>query len=156
MRFMEEIFFSFTFGGETLSLAAALATMDKLRREPVVDTVARRGASLLEALDRVITESGAGDFLRTSGHPSWSFLNISDAGGYSSWQIKTLFMQEMLARGILTYGTHNLNYAHTEDDIDTVLAAYREVLPMLTDAVENGSLDSMLTCEPLVPLFKIR
>ncbi|MBP0533153.1 aminotransferase class III-fold pyridoxal phosphate-dependent enzyme, partial [Mycobacterium tuberculosis] len=35
MQLMEEIFFSFTFGGETLSLAAALATMRKLERDPV-------------------------------------------------------------------------------------------------------------------------
>ena len=34
MQLMEEIFFSFTFGGETLSLAAANATMTKLQQEP--------------------------------------------------------------------------------------------------------------------------
>src|SRR3569832_543822 len=39
MKLMEEIFFSFTFGGETLSLAAALATMRKLEREPVVNVL---------------------------------------------------------------------------------------------------------------------
>ena len=38
MKLMEEVFFSFTFGGETLSLAAALTTMTKLQQEPVVKT----------------------------------------------------------------------------------------------------------------------
>ena len=35
MRGMEEIFFSTTFGGETLSLAAAIAVVDKMRCQPV-------------------------------------------------------------------------------------------------------------------------
>ena len=43
MQLMEEIFFSFTFGGETLSLAASAATLDKLRRENVTDHLARLG-----------------------------------------------------------------------------------------------------------------
>ena len=43
MQLMEEIFFSFTFGGEALSLAAAVATMAKLQREPVVETMRQNG-----------------------------------------------------------------------------------------------------------------
>ena len=35
MRLMEDIFYSGTFGGETLSLAAAIATIDKIDREAV-------------------------------------------------------------------------------------------------------------------------
>lgn len=156
MRMMEEVFFSFTFGGETLSLAAALATMAKLRREPVVQTLAARGSALLGGLDVLIAETGTGEFLKTCGHPAWSFLAISDAGGYTSWQIKSLFMQEMLARGVLTYGTHNLTYAHDQHDIDAILRAYSEVLPVLADAAVDGKLEDMLRCEPLEPLFKIR
>ena len=40
---MEEIFFSTTFGGEALSLAASLATIDKLERDDVVTRLWRRG-----------------------------------------------------------------------------------------------------------------
>lgn len=156
MRMMEEVFFSFTFGGETLSLAAALATMSKLRREPVVETLAARGKALLHGLDAIIAKTGTDGFLATCGHPAWTFLVISDSNGYTSWQIKSLFMQEMLARGVLTYGTHNLTYAHSEDDIATVLAAYAEVLPVLREAVVGERLEDLLRCEPLEPLFKIR
>lgn len=156
MRMMEEVFFSFTFGGETLSLAAALATLRKLKDEPVVQTLAARGTALLRGLDAIIDDTGTGEFLRTCGHPSWTFFVISDAGGYTSWELKSLFMQEMLARGVLTYATHNLNYAHTEADVDGILRAYAEVVPMLGEAVREHALESMLRCEPLQPLFKIR
>ncbi len=62
----------------------------------------------------------------------------------------------MLARGILTFGTHNMSYAHSEADVEKLLAAYREVLPILGEAVRNRALKQLLKCAPLQPLFKVR
>ena len=156
MRLMEEIFFSFTFGGEALSLAAALATMQKLEREPVIQTICSQGEVIIEQLQSIIAAANATDFLGVAGHPTWSFFTIKDCGNYTTWQIKTLFLQEMFARGILTIGTHNMSYSHTDDDLRKLLQAYREVVPMMTEAVRSGTLISALRCEPLEPLFKIR
>ncbi len=156
MREMEEIFFSFTFGGETLSLAAALATMTKLQKEPVISTIKRQGEKLLSRLSELIQEHQVEQFIALAGHPSWSFFIIKDAAPYSSWEIKTLYMQEMLARGILAYGTHNISYSHSDEDISRLLSAYNEVLPLLRDGVENRKLSQYLRCKPLEPLFKVR
>ena len=89
-------------------------------------------------------------------HPSWSFLNLSDTGDYSSLDIKTLFMQEMHHQGILTVGTHNVSFAHNEEDVTRLLDAYDSVLPVLVDAVKSCDLFERLRCQPLVPLFKVR
>lgn len=156
MRVMEEIFFSFTFGGETLSLAAAQATLDKLARYPVLDTIASQGRKVIAGLRAMIESNGLDYVLSVSGHPSWSFLIIKDTPRYSMWQIKTLFLQEMFARGILTLGTHNMSYAHGDDDVQRLLNVYAEVLPILKDAIENGQLEGYLQCKPLEPLFKLR
>jgi glutamate-1-semialdehyde 2,1-aminomutase len=156
MKLMEEIFFSFTMGGEALSLAAARATMDKLKREPVVATLCSRGQRMLDETAKLIATHELGDCLSTSGHPSWGFVLMQDAGGYSSVEIKTLFMQEMQARGVLSFATHNLNYAHQDTDIDQVLRVYNEVFPILADAIHNRAMKQYLKCEPLVPLFKVR
>lgn len=156
MALMEEIFFSFTFGGETLSLAAALATMKKLQKEPVIETLITNGTMLQKGLRERVVRHSVEDFCSVAGHPTWSFFVIADCAPYSLWQIKTLFLQEMLKRGILTFGTHNLNYAHSVDDINTILQAYDEVLPLMKAAVQERKLESMLQCKPLEPLFKIR
>jgi glutamate-1-semialdehyde 2,1-aminomutase len=156
MQLMEEIFFSFTMGGEALSLAAAKATMDKLKREPVVETLTRRGQRMLDETSGLIAANNLGDALSTSGHPTWGFVLMKDAGDYSSFEIKTLFMQEMQARGVLSFGTHNLNYAHQDADIDQVLKVYSEVFPILADAIHNRAMKQYLRCEPLAPLFKVR
>lgn len=156
MRLMEEVFFSFTFGGEALSLAASLATMNKVQTQPVIETLRRNGERLKESAQQLIARHGVGHFLSVTGNPAWSFLIIKEANSYSPWQIKTLFLQEMFARGILTLATHNLTYAHADDDIAQLLAAYDEVFPILKDAVDNATLEKRLRCKPLEPLFKIR
>lgn len=156
MKQMEEIFFSFTFGGETLSLAASVATLDKLRRENVCARLAAQGAKLLDGLNQRIAAHGIGDFVSTAGHPAWSFLILKDAPQASQWELKTLLLQEFFARGILSLGTHNLSFAHSDADIARLLAVYDEVFPILGTAAHEGRVTELLRCKPLEPLFKVR
>jgi glutamate-1-semialdehyde 2,1-aminomutase len=156
MKLMEEIFFSFTFGGEALSLAAAKATLLKLKSEPVVSTLAARGRDVIEGTRRIIDENGLTDILGVSGHPSWSFLNFRDGRNASAFEIKTLWMQEILQRGVLSVGTHNMSYAHSTSDVKLLLDVYSEVFPLIRRALDSGRLRDALRCAPLVPLFRIR
>lgn len=156
MKLMEEVFFSFTFGGETLSLAASLATMSKLQREPVLETIAARGSELLAGLKSLINRHQLGDCLSTAGHPTWSFLIIKDTPRCSQWLIRTFMLQEMFARGILWIGSHNLSYSHSQQDIDRLLNVYDEILGLLRGFLEAGALESQLRCEQLQPLFRVR
>ena len=156
MREFEEVFFSFTMGGERLSLAAAVAAITKARDEDVPAVLARQGQKIVDGVTQRIERHACGEFLSIAGHPSWSFLLIRDAAGEDQWDIRTLYLQEMLQRGILTLGTHNISFAHSDDDVDRLLAAYDEVLPLLSSAVESGRVRQLLRCEPLKPLFRVR
>jgi glutamate-1-semialdehyde 2,1-aminomutase len=156
MALMEEVFFSFTMGGEALSLAAAVAALTKLKREPVVETLRRTGQKILDGTRERIAAHGIGGFARTSGHPSWTFLQFADTPSCSQWEIKTLFMQEVLARGILSLGTHNVTCAHSDADVAKLLRVYDEVFPILREAVEEGAMKQYLRCAPLQPLFRVR
>jgi glutamate-1-semialdehyde 2,1-aminomutase len=156
MQVMESIFYSFTFGGETLSLAAARATLKKLQELPVLEEIAHRGSLLKSGIESLVARHHIHDFVKVSGHPSWSFVVFNDYAGYSQWQLKTLFLQEMFARGILTLGTNNVSYALSEEDVQTVLSAYNDVFAILKQAIESNQLPSRLRCEALQPLFKIR
>lgn len=156
MKLCEEIFFSFTFGGEALSLAAAYATMTKLQQEPVLETIRQRGLKLMQKINALIHYHRVDYIFALTGNPSWSFLFINDVIPYSAMQIKTLFLQEMFKRGILMLGTHNMSYAHSDADIDTLIMMYDQVFPIIKNAIEERRLESMLTCKPLEMLFKIR
>ena len=156
MKLMEEIFFSFTFGGEALSLAAARATLKKLQTQDVVGTIRRRGERLLAGVRERISRHGIAEFATASGHPAWSFLVIKDAGAVSQWHTKTLLMQELFERGVLGYGSHNMSFAHSDEDIDRLLHVYDEVFPLLRSAVVDGRMSELLRCRPLEPLFRVR
>lgn len=156
MKLMEEIFFSFTFGGEALSLAAAKATLQKLKREPVVARLTQHGETIQAGLKQIVADNKLDDVFSVSGHPTWSFLNLKDARGATTFDIKTLLMQEQHQRGILCLGAHNLSYAHSDADIQQLLGMYRDVLPLIGKALDSGNLRQYLRCDPLVPLFKVR
>lgn len=156
MEEFQEVFFSFTMGGETLSLAAACVAMDKSRREDVPGAMARSGAKIIEGVERLIERHQCSHFLSMAGHPSWSFLIMAEVPTASSFELKTLYLQEVFARGILTLGTHNMSLAHGDEDIQRLLAVYDEVFPILRSAIEEDTVVKRLRCEPLVPLFKVR
>ena len=156
MKLMEEIFFSFTFGGETLSLAASYAVLNKLQREPVVKKLFETGEKVIQRLNALIQEFDLQSIFSVSGYPVWSFFIIKDTPQYNSWELKTLLVQEMFANGVFMIGTHNISYAHSEKDLDVLLKSYRSYFEKVKVAIAQNNLKDMLQCEPLKPLFKVR
>ncbi len=157
MERIGEIFFSGTFGGETLSLAAAEAVLQTLESEPVTAQLAARGQQLGERVSELIRSHGLDAVFRLVGHPSWLIWSLSDHANAGSWEIRTLLLQELYTRGIFTIGSHNISLAHDEACLDAVVAAYAEVLPLLAQALTTAhGVREQLRCEPLVPLFRVR
>jgi len=156
MMLMQDIFFSGTFAGETLSLAATKATLDFMVEHNTVEHLTVIGEKLQNGLEKIINEMQAQHWLSLSGHPAWSFLTISEQGSYSAIQLKSLFLQEMAQRGFLLGGGHNLNYAHKTKDIEALLIAYKEVLTLLAKTIEQQDFSTKFKGELLQPVFKVR
>ena len=156
MVHMEDIFFSGTFGGETLSLAAANATIDKMANTQVLAELKAKGDYLLAGLKELLTSLGQPKMFTTAGHPTWSFLLVNDGENYHALQLKSLLYQELYERGILLNGGHNLNHAHSFSDIDELLNAYRDLLPFLLKVDKEQSLDKHLRGDEIQPVFKVR
>lgn len=156
MKELEDLFFSFTFGGETLSLAASLAVLNKLTNEPVVDHMSAIGDSIIKKGKELIRRHALADAFDIAGYGVWSFMMIQDFAGATSFEWKSLYMQEMFKRGIFTLGTHNISYAHSEDDVSRLMTAYDEFFGLVNEVKAAGNMDKVLECEPLKPLFKVR
>jgi glutamate-1-semialdehyde 2,1-aminomutase len=156
MKLLEEVFFSFTFGGEALSLAAANVVLRKIKDDKVPARLEALGKILIEKIQNLIKKHDVSTIFSISGHPSWTFLNIKDTAGYQSATIKTLLLQELFKRGILSIGTHNLSYAHSPEDLGILERVYDEVFPFIRDAVNANNLETKLECSVLQPVFKVR
>jgi glutamate-1-semialdehyde aminotransferase len=156
MRLMEEVFYSFTMGGELVSIAAALATLEKGQRDGVYDSIARVGQVLLDGVRDTIARHGLHEVMGIAGQPSWNVLTFKDQPGVDAFAIKTLFMQECFRRGVFNIGIHFLSFAHSAADVQQTLETYNEVFALLREALNKGTVVSSLDCAPLQPLFKVR
>ncbi|MGB0936181.1 MAG: aspartate aminotransferase family protein [Colwellia sp.] len=156
MMLMEDIFFSGTFAGETLSLAATKATLTKIKNLAVIEHINAMGSELISGLQSILTQMGSPEWLKLCGHPSWSFLQILDCAPYSNWQLKSLFLQEMAQKGFLMGGGHNISFAHQAQDISKLIDAYRDVLPFLENTIKQQNFGDVFHGEVLKPLFKVR
>ncbi len=150
----EEIFFSFTFGGETLGLAATLATIEVMERENYWDHVWRQGARLQDGFNTLATEFALDAFARCQGLPPWTIVTMVDHGRWTGLQLKSLFQQEMLRRGILFSGSQFLSLAHSDTDIARTLAAYRESMRVLRVAIDLHAVDALTLGECNEVIFR--
>jgi glutamate-1-semialdehyde 2,1-aminomutase len=107
-------------------------------------------------VEKLIIDSGLDKVLSVSGHPAWSFLLIKDHEHFDAFTIKTFFMQEMMDNGILCLGSHLLTYAHSDEDIDLMIRSYDSFIEKLKEGLEHRSLEGMLRCDALRPLFTVR
>lgn len=156
MAEMEEIFFSSTFGGETLSLAASLATIRKMQREPVHDKLNAIGTRVIEITRSNIERCGLASNIAIVGKPSWSLMQFKDAGDATAAQVKSLYLQEVIARGVLTAGSHNICYAHTDQDVRQLDRAQGEAFGRVSEALDAGDIAGRLMGPPIEPVFRVR
>ena len=148
----EDVFFYTTFGGEALSLAAAKATIEELRDKNVPAYLAAQGKKLKDGYNKIANELGI-EFTKCIGYECRSLITF-DAKAGNPLEIKALVQQEMIKRGILWGGFHNMCFSHTDADVDYTLKVYREVLPILKKAVDENNVMKYLNGEPVAPVFR--
>lgn len=148
----KDVFFYTTFGGEALSLAAAKATIEYMRKHDVQRVIADKGKRLREGYNEIASSLGM-DYTVCSGFDCRTIITF-DASAGNPLELKSLVQQEMIKRGVLWGGFHNVSFSLTDSDIDHILAAYAEVLPILKNAVDSKNVAILLRGEPVSPVFR--
>ena len=151
--FKEEVFFFTTFGGEALSLAAAVATIQEMKEKNVAAYLAEKGKRLKDGYNMLAAELGIAHYTRCTGYDCRTLVNFDAAAG-NPLELKSFVQQEMIRRGILWSGFHNMSFSHTDEEVDYTLAAYREVLGLLKEAVSRQEVASLLRGAPIEPVFR--
>jgi glutamate-1-semialdehyde aminotransferase len=148
MRAFEEVFFSMTYSGETVALAAAKATLEVLRSEPVIEHLWARGEELRAGL-RLLAE-GVSFGVELTGNPPRSALGFSEReGGEPSTLLRGLFLQECHRRGVLFGGPMFPTYSHTPQDIARTLEVVEAAFARMQEAHAAGDVESHLEgCAP--------
>ncbi|MDL9947984.1 glutamate-1-semialdehyde 2,1-aminomutase [Gordonia sp. ABSL11-1] len=144
---------STTHGPETASLAAFRAVVETYRTSSPVEAMESAGRRLAEGVNRAATGFGLGAYVEVIGRPSCLVFVTRDHAHNPSQAFRTLFLQELLERGVLGQ-SFVTSAAHTDDDIDATIDAVREALPVYGRAIEAGSVDGVLRGRPVAPAIR--
>ncbi len=150
----KDVFFFTTFGGEALSLAAVKATVNEIIEKNVPAYLAKQGKKLKDGYNAIALKLGM-DYTKCSGFDCRTIISFDgEKAGCNALEMKSLVQQEMIKRGILWGGFHNMSFSHTDEDIDYTLKAYEDVLPILKKAVDEKNIRAYLKGEPVEPVFR--
>lgn len=131
----ENIFYSGTFQGETLSLAAAKACIQKILSYHVVDSIKEQNDALNRALDALNWENA-----EKHEYAGLTRVSFKDVDGTSKEQSATLFRQTMAANGVLIINSNNLSFMHREPERKRIVRAYEASFQAIQEAIREGDI----------------
>ncbi len=143
---------STTHGAENHALAAALATMDVYREKGVIEALHQKGERLRTGIGRAAQELGVSDQFKLLGRASNLVYTTLDAEGKRSQAFRTLFLQEMVDRGILAL-SFVVSLSHGERELDLTVEAAGEALSVYAKALEDG-VEHHLRGRPVEPVYR--
>lgn len=143
---------STTHGAQTHELAAAIATMRFYETHPVVETLHERGARLRQGYAQAAARHGLTGYVDLVGRDCNLLFTTRDADNKPSQAFRTLFMQEMIRRGVIA-PSFVVSYSHREADIERTVEAADAALAVYARALSDG-VESFLEGRPVKPVFR--
>jgi glutamate-1-semialdehyde 2,1-aminomutase len=143
---------STTHGAEAHAMAAGIAVMETYRDEDVVGHLYRQGARLRGGVQAAAEAAGVARHVQCLGRDCGLIFTTLDQEGRASQPFRTLFMQELIRRGVLA-PSFMVSYAHADQDIDHTVEAVAEALGVYRKALEEG-FEKFLVGRPVKPVFR--
>ncbi len=148
MKIFADVFYSTTFGGETASLAAGMATIEEIKKKNVLQSIYKNSLTFFELFNKLGKEYDIP--ISTIGFPSRQFLLCKDYSGEESLLIKSLFCQELAKNGILVgQGPIFHSYSHDEKDRAQTIEAVEKAMKIVKEGLVNNTVNKLLEGKPM-------
>jgi len=144
---------SSTHGPETVSLAAFRAVVRAYREGDPVGRMERAGRLLADGVNSAAAELGIAECVSVIGRPSCLVFATKDAAGIPSQAFRTLFLREMLTRGVLGQ-SFVISAAHTDADVEHTVEAAHAAMLVYRKALESGGVEGFLRGRPVAPALR--
>ena len=145
---------STTHGAETHSLAAAIETIRIYREHNVIEFLWRQGELLRRLINLSIAENRLERFFEVKGRSCNLVFATRDEELKPSQEFRTLFMQEMIRRGVIA-PSFVVSFSHGDSDIKRTAEAVFEALVVYRKALDEG-IGKYLGGRPVKPVFRKR
>jgi glutamate-1-semialdehyde aminotransferase/spore coat polysaccharide biosynthesis protein SpsF (cytidylyltransferase family) len=150
----EKVFLiSTTHGGETHTIAAALATIDEFEKHNVIEHNHGIGKYLNQLCQQVISSNDLNEYIQLAPCNWMPVFVFKDKNKEASAGHRTLAMQEMIKKGILFQGAIVPSFSHTKEDIEYFAEAFNALASVYKQALEEG-FEKYLVGEPAKPVFR--
>ncbi|WP_430469372.1 glutamate-1-semialdehyde 2,1-aminomutase [Thalassospira lucentensis] len=145
---------SSTHGGETVGLAAMIATLRKFHQGNLIQQNWTRGEDILHSLNEIISSYDLGGYVNIIGYPTLMAVEFKGPDTQPSPEFRTLFLQEMLAGGCLFQGLFMPTSSHTSALISKTLRAFDAACSVYRNALTFGSVEGFLDGPAVKPVFR--
>jgi glutamate-1-semialdehyde 2,1-aminomutase len=138
MQALSQTYVSSTFFTNSIPMAAAVATINKLRRKQVIPHLWQIGKGLMEGLDRLARDLGVE--AQAVGIPPTPFLVFTYSTPEVRETAKHVFFRETTRRGLLLHPSHHwfVCAAHTEQDLAHTLEICEKAFRAVKDELARG------------------
>ena len=143
---------STTHGAETHALAASLETLRIFRERNVVEVLWKQGERLRTFVNQSIVENRLEGFFEVIGRPCNLVFVTCDQEGKRSQAFRTLFMQELIRRGVIA-PSFVVSFSHSDVDIDRTAEAVYEAHVVYRKALDEG-IGKYLDGRPVKPVYR--
>lgn len=150
----EGVFISTTFGGDSIAMAAALATIQILEQPLFYEHIKEIGTILRDGMQAGIDRYGLNDILTVSGLPQHCGLAFEGHGSLSYLDIQSVYSQTMIQNGILVFAVYFLNACHTRTEAQAYLDASDRAFALIRRAVDADRVEGILLGGRVDPVFK--
>jgi len=150
----EKVFLtSTTHGGETHAIAAGMATIHEFETHDVIGHNHAIGNKLIKSCSDLISSHQLNANIQIIGEGWMPVFVFNDAEGKPSAGLRTLAMQEMIARGVLFQGSFVPCFSHAEADVNFFADAFDNSLKIYKKALGEG-FEHYLKGKPAKPVFR--
>ena len=135
MQTLDRFKMTTTYAGETLSIAAAIATMKIMKREKVHEHLWAMGTLLMEHFDAMAKEIGVEG--KAMGLPVASWLKFTTPDIQFNERLAYLWQRELYREGIFANLRWFICYSHKESDIHEAAEKARRALHRALECEPN-------------------
>jgi glutamate-1-semialdehyde 2,1-aminomutase len=146
-EFNKGAFFSTTFGGETIGLAATKKTIEIMQEKNVHKHLWKVGTKLKNGVNRIIKENELDQHYSCDGYPIWTVIKPKPDKMGTENDKTGILQQEAMQRGMLAGLFHGPSYAHKKEDIQKGLQIYNESFRKVKKYYEEGNIKKRLLGE---------
>lgn len=157
MKTIEKVFLSSTFGGETLSIAASIAVIDKMERLNVPGAMHTTAKFLKNEINQVSRDTGLQDYIEIGGVEWWPRILFKNIGAADTMLATSLLRQELAEAGIIHGAGISMCYAHClGDEPNEIVRRWKVALDAYKPAITSNNPASYLRGDVMRPPYQVR